>query len=79
MKMLKNLKNHIAHNDRAEGFSSLVDTFINTQQSLHALPELSSVEKVQFEQEIAISHLYHSSKIEGTNLNTERLSKAIHA
>jgi hypothetical protein len=57
----------------------LVNTLIHTEQSLNALPELSAVEKVQLEQEVAISHLYHSSKIEGTNLNIERLEKAINA
>jgi hypothetical protein len=57
----------------------LVDTLIRTEQSVNALPELSAVDKVQLEQELAISHLYHSSNIEGTKLNTERLEKAINA
>jgi hypothetical protein len=57
--------------------TNLVNTLINTEQSMNVLPELSAVEKVQLEQEVAISHLYHSSKIEGTSLNTERLEKAI--
>jgi hypothetical protein len=59
--------------------TNLVDTLIRTEQSVSALPELSPVEKVQLEQELAISHLYHSSNIEGTKLNTERLEKAINA
>jgi hypothetical protein len=63
----------------APDHEQLVDTFITTEQALHKLPELSPVEKVQLEQEIAISHLYNSSKIEGTTLNEERLGKAINA
>ena len=50
---------------------------MHMEEALNELPELSDVEKVQLEQEIAISHLYHSSKIEGTTLNEQRLEKAI--
>lgn len=57
----------------------LIDSFIDAQQTVEGLPELSAVERVQFEQDIAISHLYHSSKIEGTTLTSERLEKAINA
>ena len=75
--MMKFLKNRFTRNSATQGYDTLVDTFIDTQQSLHTLPALSPDEKVSFEQEIAISHLYHSSKIEGTNLNEKRLEKAI--
>jgi hypothetical protein len=66
-------------NESAPERDNPVDIFIETEQSLHGLPELSSVERVQLDHDIAISHLYHSSKIEGTTLNTERLTKAINA
>ena len=56
---------------------TLLDTFVKTEQSLHALPELSPDEKVGFEQNIAISHLYNSSRIEGSQLNGTQLTKAI--
>ena len=57
----------------------LLGEFINIEQEVGKLPALSAVEKVQFDQDISISHLYHSSKIEGSQLNAERLHKAIHA
>ena len=74
---MKFLRNNFSRNSATGAYDGLVDTFIATQESLHTLPQLSPDEKVSFEQEIAIGHLYHSSKIEGTNLNTERLQKAI--
>jgi len=61
------------------GYSNLVDTFIHMQQSVNKLPVLDAVERVQLDNDIAISHLYHSSKIEGTTLNEKRLQKAIDA
>lgn len=57
----------------------LLSVFVQTEKSLSELPELLPVEKVQFEQGIAIGHLYNSSKIEGTSLNEKRLQKAINA
>jgi len=66
-------------NDLRTDHIKLVDAFVHMEEALNGLPELSDVEKVQLEQEIAISHLYHSSKIEGTTLNEERLEKAINA
>lgn len=59
--------------------SSILTQFIDTQSEVAKLPQLSPVEKVQFEQELAIDHLYYSSKIEGSNLSQKRLTKAIHA
>lgn len=72
-------KNSTIPNVSTKGYNSLVDAFISTQQSVSKLPVLDAVEKVQLEHDIAISHLYHSSKIEGTTLNEERLHKAIDA
>ena len=73
--MFKKLLN-LNQNDTNEG---LITEFINTQEVVEKLPAFSDVEKVKFEQEIAIDHLYYSSKIEGTNLGTTRLSQAINA
>jgi hypothetical protein len=74
--MLNFLK-RITTNNVSKDYDNLVDAFIDTQQALHKLPELSDVEKVELEHTNAISHLYHSSKIEGTNLTEKRLEKAI--
>lgn len=57
----------------------ILNEFINTQIEVAALPQLSPVEKVKFEHDIAIGHLYYSSKIEGSNLDSKRLNEAIHA
>lgn len=74
-KMFKKLFN-LNRNNVDEG---LVAEFINTQKDVEKLPAFSDVEKVKFEQEIAIDHLYNSSKIEGTKLGKTRLSQAINA
>ena len=57
----------------------LLTEFITTTREVQKLRELSPTEKVHFEYEIDKSHLYHSSKIEGSKLNEYRLDKAIHA
>jgi hypothetical protein len=74
MKFLKNILN-IGH--RKE--SPALNEFINVQNEVQKLPQLSDVENVKFEHDTAISHLYFSSKIEGSHLNEKRLNKAIHA
>lgn len=56
---------------------NLVEEFISVEEEVKSLPVLSGVEKVQFDHQINISHLYNSSKIEGVQLNEERLNKAI--
>ncbi len=58
---------------------ALLTEFIKTTEEVKKLRAFSPVEKVQFDHEIAISHLYHSSNLEGSKLNQERLNKAIHA
>jgi hypothetical protein len=65
--------------DPANGSPDILGEFIRTQEEVTALPQLSNVEKVQFEHDIAIGHLYYSSKIEGSHLDEERLNNAIHA
>ena len=58
---------------------ALLTEFITTTQEVQKLRELSPTEKVHFEYEVDKSHLYHSSKIEGSKLNEYRFDKAIHA
>jgi hypothetical protein len=72
----KNLKNNTSNK---KVYDRLMDTFLNVQKTNDKLPALSDVEKISFEQDIAIKHLYYSSKIEGTNLGETRLAKAINA
>lgn len=75
----RNTGNTHIGNTSSKDYDKLVDAFIHTEQSLKELPELSPDEKVSLEQEVAISHLYNSSRIEGTSLNETRLTKAINA
>lgn len=57
----------------------IIADFMHVETEVNNLPQLSPVEKVQFDHDIAISHLYYSSKIEGSNLDQNRLDQAIHA
>lgn len=68
---------HIAETNNSE--SELLTQFIETEQEVNSLPELSAVERVKLDQDIAIDHLYYSSRIEGTQLSDKRLGKAINA
>ena len=52
--------------------------FIATQNRVEKLPELSAIEKTEFEQGVDLEHLYYSSKIEGTNLTKEDMNKVVH-
>jgi len=70
---MKNLLNKILNKN------DVLNEFIDTQSEVATLPQFSAVEKVQFDNEISISHLYYSSKIEGSYLDDKRLNKAIHA
>ena len=79
MNNMKKNNNINKYNPNITNIVDSVDTFIVTEQSLQGLPELSSVERNTFEHDIARSHLYHSSKIEGSSLNRERIEKAINA
>jgi hypothetical protein len=51
---------------------------VNLQLEVETLPPLTSVEKAKFEQSLAIDQLYYSSKLEGSELTTKMIDKAIH-
>lgn len=53
-----------------------IDEFIDQKKEANNLPELSPLEKVNFDREVDLSHLYYSSKIEGTHLDEKRLDEA---
>lgn len=57
----------------------LVSTLLETEERLGQLPPLSALEKATLDNEVAIEHLYYSSKIEGTTLTEPGIKQAIHA
>ncbi|OGF62545.1 hypothetical protein A2662_01975 [Candidatus Giovannonibacteria bacterium RIFCSPHIGHO2_01_FULL_45_33] len=59
-------------------FDNFLDKLVEEERKTNALPALSSLDKAKLDHEIAIEHLYYSSKIEGTTLNNTRIEKAIH-
>lgn len=63
---------------RTKRFDQILSRLVKKEQELKKLPQLSPPEKAKLESEIAIDHLYYSSKIEGTHLTDERIGKAIH-
>jgi hypothetical protein len=65
--------------NQGQNFDQLLNEFFRVEESLKTLPELSGLEKVQFDTDIAIEHLYYSSKLEGTILSQQAIQKAIHA
>jgi hypothetical protein len=66
----KNKKNDFSLDNK------LFDDFVVTQNNIEKLPKLSGKERKEFDREVAKSHLYYSSKIEGTHLNQKRLRQA---
>lgn len=56
----------------------LLDRVLAIESSLSKLPPLSTLEKAQLDQHRAIENLYHSSKLEGTNLTQKRIDQAIY-
>lgn len=62
---------------QADGGRDLLAAFVAVERELSILPQLSDLERVKFEQDIDVSHLYYSSKIEGTTLTRQRLDDAI--
>jgi len=65
-------------NRNEEGMNDkLLTHFIRTEEAVNKLPALSAVERVSFDEEIALNHLYNSSAIEGTHLSETKLKKAI--
>lgn len=61
-----------------EKVSDLLSTLVETEDAVNQLPPLSPVNKAKFDHEIAIEHLYYSSKIEGTALTEKQIDRAIH-
>ncbi len=51
---------------------------VELQLEVEKLPPLTPVEKAKFEQSLAIDQLYYSSKLEGSELTTKMIDKAIH-
>ncbi len=59
-------------------FESLLTHLVATEKTLQNLPELSELEKAKLEHARSIEHLYHSTKIEGTELTKERIDRAVY-
>jgi hypothetical protein len=57
----------------------LISQLVQADDAARAMPPLSDLEKATLEQELAIEHLYYSSKIEGTTLKEPMIEQAIHA
>jgi len=57
---------------------SLLSDLITTQDELRNLPQFSDLERAKFEHELALDHLYYSSKIEGTALSKRQIDKAVY-
>ena len=70
---MKNLKK------QSNNFEKLLNEFLEVQKIFKTLPKLTDLEKVKFDTDIAIDHLYYSSKLEGTELSQQAIQKAIHA
>ncbi len=65
-------------NTTRKTFDNLLDKLVEKERKINDLPALSSLDKAKLDHDIAIDHLYYSSKIEGTTLNDKRIEKAIH-
>lgn len=65
-------KNKVSPNE------ALIEHLINLECEVGKLPSLSALEQARFNQDIAIGHLYYSSKIEGTKLTNEQIEKALY-
>lgn len=59
-------------------FDALIAKVVDIEDDLQGLPELSPLERAKLNNDIAIEHLYYSSKIEGTNLTDAQIDQAIH-
>ena len=55
-----------------------IKKLVDLQLAVEKLPPLSNVEKAKFDQALAIDQLYYSSKLEGSELTTKMIDKAIH-
>ncbi len=64
---------------QGQNFNQLLNEFFQVEKNMKGLPKLSDLEKVKFDTDIAIDHLYYSSKLEGTKLSQKAIHKAIYA
>lgn len=55
-----------------------VAEILKLQKDLKKLPDLSDIERAQLNQETALSHLYYSSKVEGTKLTNKQIERAVY-
>lgn len=58
-------------------FSSVVSDLVEIQIKLDKLPKLSGIEKTKIENEVAISQLYNSSRLEGSRLTDKMVERAM--
>jgi hypothetical protein len=58
--------------------AALLGQFISLKSRVASLPPLSPVDKVKFDQDVDLDHLYYSSKIEGTTLSEFDLKRAVY-
>lgn len=77
--MKKALKKTLKGKSLSGNQRDILNEFIDTQNEVKSLPQFSPVEKVKFDHDVSIDHLYYSSKIEGSHLDDKRLNEAIHA
>jgi hypothetical protein len=63
---------------RGRNLKKQIGQLITLQLEVEKLPALSDVEKVKFDQSLAIDQLYYSSKLEGSALTEKMIDKAIH-
>ncbi len=60
-----------------KSFSNIVSDLVELQIKLDKLPKLSGIEKTKIENEIAISQLYNSSRLEGSRLTDKMVERAM--
>ena len=63
---------------RQSSTDKLVAGVVQLRRDIEKLPELSAIEKAKLNQDIAVSHLYYSSRIEGTKLTDKQIERAVH-
>lgn len=76
--VMKAKKGKTLKQKKDKGIEKLIERVVDLQLDLEKLPELPPLEKARFNQELAISHLYYSSKIEGTRLTEKQIERAVH-
>jgi len=63
---------------KAETSKVLLTKLFKLRAKVNKLPKLSAVERVAFDHNVDIHHLYNSSKVEGTILTSQQIQNAIH-